>query len=316
MTKTIFMHQVLGKRDVPGDVGIEVEVEGTTAFPEVHNTRWEAHHDNSLRGFSMEYTSAKPQAIDKVLPALEELHKLVKDSYVKSRRASVHVHLNILRHTPLQLWSAVVAYWFMEHLLFEKFIERSRRNNVFCLRLSDAEGVVDQALRAINERNWNRLGVDQIRYSALNINAIPKFGSIEARAMHSTIDPKEIRQWASTLHTLVNLAKGFKHPADLVDFYWRHGYAALVERLIPTHAKELLALPNSEELAETNLPPILEFAYAPDWEEYADYWVKQGAVRPATNELPLRGADLNPDIWVVDDLVNEINIAPIMRGGR
>ena len=296
----LLMHQILGKKDVPGDVGIEVEVEGTSAFPEVHNTRWTSHRDNSLRGFSMEYTNTKPVKLDKVNEVLTELHGLVHTSFVKSRRASVHVHLNILRFTPLELWTAITGYWFVEQLLFEKFLEPSRRSNVFCLRLSDAEGVVDRAVQACERakggHGFNSLSTDAIRYSSLNLNAITKFGSVEARGMHSTISPAEIGDWVRLLHALLHNTKRYKTPGALMDEYFRHGPKKVVKDLLPNVT---WGLTNADELLERNIPALIEFAYCVDWAEYQEDLNRLGAKAPAKDTA----TGIDPVMQLFDDMV-------------
>lgn len=263
----------LGKKGKKGNIGIEIEVEAAEALPEVKNDSWVSHHEGSLRALgNMEYVTNGPLVISEVPKALKDIYTLLKPYKVdhKSHRASVHVHSNVLYHTPIQYWNMAVSYWLTEELLFD-FCGDNRKGNCFCLRLNDAEGVIKHCLEDLrSDTPFRRMGGrDQIRYSGQNLEATSKFGSIEYRGMSFTLDPEKISTWTTGIHDLNVNSKDFKSPDLLMDSYFSSDPEDFLSRLFNKDFVNILTKsPLWKEKLQENEGILCELAYVHDWEKW------------------------------------------------
>jgi Putative amidoligase enzyme len=211
---------------VAGDFGIEIEVEGKNLPREV-NQYWRCEADNSLRGESMEYIFSKPQPLNKVKTILNTLVKKFKDTGSVldfSFRTSVHVHMNVQNITPERVLSTIYTYLLLEDPLMN-LCGDNRKGNRFCLRLQDAEGLVERLSLAFGniKDGFAYIPKDTIRYSALNVEAIVKYGSIEFRAMQGNCDVDRITNWCTLLNCLKVFTEKYDTPMDVYEFYNKVG---------------------------------------------------------------------------------------------
>jgi hypothetical protein len=208
------VRDILGKgKKVKGDVGIEIECEGK-GLSVVDTEVWRSEADGSLRprgGYPelcAEYVLRQPIAITAVKPALTELkHELRHAEFNFSSRCSVHVHVNVLDLEYQQLLAMIYAYYLLEEP-FMTYCGKQRKGNNFCLRLSDAEGQLEAAMNLVKygEQGIGFLQHDFSRYSALNLEALQKYGSVEFRGMEGNIDVDRIDIWCNALVCLRNFA--------------------------------------------------------------------------------------------------------------
>jgi Putative amidoligase enzyme len=195
---------LLDLNKVDGDIGIEIEMEGPNPFPtnrDVERYNWRAEEDGSLRGHSKEYVINTPIKIEEVDKHLENLKGVLNKagaSITYSFRAGVHVHLNVQKLTVKQMATLACLYIVLEKP-FVKFCGEQREGNHFCLRIQDAEYPVMLLETAILTNNLNMLHTDNIRYSSMNLKAIPTYGSIEFRAMETLPDLGKISDWCKML---------------------------------------------------------------------------------------------------------------------
>jgi hypothetical protein len=189
-----------------GDIGIEIEMEGDKPFPEGDVSdaiNWRAETDGSLRGYSKEYVINNPITINQVSSHLNNLRALLKLSGCKiiySFRAGVHVHINVQELTVNQMATFACLYWCLEKALV-KYCGSQREGNHFCLRAEDAEYSVYLLGEAIS-KNMAFLDTDNIRYASMNLRAMPRYGSIEFRAMETQPDLSKIESWCKMLYRL------------------------------------------------------------------------------------------------------------------
>lgn len=234
-----------------GDIGIEIEAEGTKTgvnpmTPWVKNREdqgkppkyWMAKGDNSLRN-GVEYVTNGPVPLDKLSDAMDEWATYSKGTRYRhdTIRTSVHYHVNVQHLTLRQIVTVIMGWWLLETPIVD-LQGPTRVGNLFCLRVSDAEHLVMDVLNSLEMDNPPLLGQhmgDNVKYAALNINAVRRFGSLEFRFNRGTTDPAEIEKWGRALHQLV------------------HSFAKLgsTERLI--------------ELIEKDGPDSLLFAACPLW---------------------------------------------------
>lgn len=221
------LYELFGVKQAAGDVGIEIECEGENLFP-VTTNGWRTEADNSLRGEfphrSCEWVFAKPLTITDALSALQWLADTQKKNGAKfnfSFRTSVHVHVNVQKLTTDEILNMLYTYFICERVMM-KYCAPHRSGNRFCLRLEDAEGMLPFLNRLVESdpEQWiARNPHDRIRYSALNVEALWKYGSLEFRGLEGNMDVERIHNWASAFVNMREFAKKFENIQDVHDFF-------------------------------------------------------------------------------------------------
>jgi hypothetical protein len=254
-------------------IGIELECEFEDGpGPEINNKLWVSKPEGSLRYHGMEYVNPNPITVEMKRKTIEMLLKLIGDRKVikDSPRTSIHVHTNILRHTPIQIWTACVAYWTIENLLF-KYCGEDREGNLFCLRLCDAEGVLDTVYKDLKGKlPFQMLAGDHVRYGGLNINAIKKFGSLEFRGMRGAVDLDVMDTWSTEVHNIVTNSKTYEHPEHLMDSYFKMDKRDFLKSLMSEGFVDQLTKldKNWRDLVDNNVGLVMQLAYFHDWNKW------------------------------------------------
>lgn len=213
-----------------GLVGLEIEVEGEGLIHE-HTPLWRADKDGSLRGENAEYILRKPLSYASALDALDILRSELFQRNAKiewSFRTSVHVHINVLRLTHQQLSNFLYTYILFEELMVQ-YCGDNRVNNRFCLRIRDADGLVDAVRNLIFDYRFPN--PDQYRYASVNLDALGKFGSLEFRAMRGTLDKTTLETWIGSLVRMRSFAMKVENPEQVFKMYLEQG-SALFERIV------------------------------------------------------------------------------------
>ena len=202
-----------------GDVGVEIELEADNLpHADIVPRQWKRENDASLRGESGEFVLRKPVSLSQLDKAFSDLQACfdaegtrVRDTY----RAGIHVHVNVQDLTPIQLVSFICSYFMLEEVLL-RYCDKSRLGNHFCLRMSDASYLLDKIVDFIQQEDLRQLDTDDLRYASLNVTSLFKYGSIEFRALESTLDFDKIKTWAGVLVHLRDYAKTLRSPVDLL----------------------------------------------------------------------------------------------------
>ncbi len=234
--------QILGKANKAGDVGIEIECEGARLVGEIPGNVWKAENDGSLRGAfpdtACEYVLEKPIPIAEVPGALQLLDKTLKENKAKldfSFRTSVHVHINVLGLTEKQLDNLILTYLLLEEPLMN-YCGKERKCNRFCLRVQDAEGVVEvlSELCRIGVYDFcnGYLREDNVRYSAFNVASIKKYGSVEFRGMRGTMDKGVLLNWINALHAIREFAKKMPSAVEIGKLYEDTTYEEFLKEIL------------------------------------------------------------------------------------
>lgn len=218
-----------------GTYGIEVELEGDF-IPQIPNLRgWNCVPDGSLRGGGMEYVTDKPYTMYGTVVKVRRLLKALNEHGAKinteSKRAGIHLHINVLELTRAQL----VTFYCMLVMFEEgivKYCGKSRVGNLFCLRTSDAENPIQAMASFARGRSIFDLDNENIRYSAINLCAIPKHGSIELRCMRSTLDTKYLLEWIRSINAILEYSKSLSSPTKLLEQYSRMGYGDFCKEVL------------------------------------------------------------------------------------
>jgi len=228
-------------KPIEGDVGIEIECEGKNLH-EVFEKGWRTENDGSLRGrypeTCAEYILDSPIKVNKVEEYVHNLAASLEGAkFDFSFRTSVHVHVNAQDLTEAQVCNMVYTYLLLEEPLIN-FCGRDRKGNRFCLRVVDAEGIVGY-VRQMCEKgvrtafNWDE---NQIRYSAINLASMRKYGSIEFRSMRGNMDADTIHIWANSLVALREYAKTKASPQEIREEFEKNGAAKFIKKVLAGYA--------------------------------------------------------------------------------
>lgn len=263
----------LGKSLTKGTVGLEIEIEGNK-LPHENMTPspWMYHADNSLRGDDTgEYVLSKPVEFDEVSKSLQSLWAVFKKMGSRlddSNRTSVHVHLNVQPFFLNRLTSFMALYFTVEEVLTE-WCGEHRVGNLFCLRAKDAPAIISQIRRFIR-MNMEAPLKEHLHYSAMNANAIIKFGSLEFRTLRGVSDPNIIEEWVGILKRLYDLSADYKDPRDICGLFSGVGPLDFFEEVMGKKAAVIrngISFSN-EQLTDSMFEGIRlaqDLCYARDW---------------------------------------------------
>ena len=198
------IQQVFGLKNVPEEreVGVEIEMEGRNLPMDGLPIPWRGTADGSLRGHAVEYVMARPVARGQaLLESLSILQAHLKDygaRLLPSPRCGVHVHINCQHMTEKQVMCFALLFYIVEEVLI-KFCAPSREDNLFCLRAKDATDVLRAVHKAQRTGDLRVVTNDRYRYASLNFSSLPKYGSLEFRALESPKDFQKVYNWAQLL---------------------------------------------------------------------------------------------------------------------
>lgn len=258
-----------------GLIGLEVEVEGKNLLGSTFKY-WSCHQDGSLREVeghpAVEYVLRQPLSIEETRKALEFLYYKLQDNkseVIMSNRCSVHVHFNCQQYTIRQLYCFILLYMIFEEVLID-WASPERAGNLFCLRAKDSEYIIRMLEFALEHKTLSDWKED-MRYSACNISAIPKFGSLEFRALKGTIDPELIMLWVNLLNNIRVKAEGYKNPIDIVEEFSELGPLLFFSKIFDDHQLNVLLspIPSLSNKLWDGLRMMRDVAYKIDWSDTA-----------------------------------------------
>lgn len=256
-------------KPVPGDLGIEIEAEGTKTgqSPIVQWDKnrvklakplefWHAKGDNSLRN-GLEYVTMMAVPLPRLHDVMTEWATVTQGTRWRhdSIRTSVHYHVNVSMLTPTEILTAIMGWWLLETPVVD-LQGPTRVGNLFCLRVSDAEHLVTDLMASMEQDPLPLLGQnlsDNVKYAALNMNAIRRFGSLEFRFNRGTVDPHEIERWGRFLHEMVHGFAKMKHPRNLIELFETQGPKGLLKVAVPMWlAQAIIQQPGWEDKINSN----------------------------------------------------------------
>ena len=207
--------------------GIECETEGRR-LPQIDHQFWRTEADGSLRD-GLEYVShpLKADDVEKALTALFQEIKNQKGIVNYSFRCSTHVHVNVQDLEQEELFTMIFLYMLYENV-FMNYVHPDRVGNRFCLRFQDAGGLHQEFIRLLKNtrgcglgRSLRGLRQEVLKYAALNMYTLIKYGTLEFRALEGTNDVKKIHNWTLAIENLRDLSVVLKNPNDAYDHFLR-----------------------------------------------------------------------------------------------
>lgn len=244
------LYELLGKAPSKGTFGVEIEVEGANLCAPTQG--WRGTRDGSLRGRypdqSCEYVFDKPETLATSIRMIHQLSEAMKANHSRldfSFRTSTHVHVNAQHLTYPQFLAFLYTSVLMENVLMN-FCGDERINNRFCLRIQDAEFYVENLKELFRSRvSLARINEDRLRYTAINIGSVPKYGSVEFRGMRGTLDKEVLVPWLKTLSAIRDFAVNQNNPHNVHDLFVKNSPEEFVHMIV---GEELFKVLNYPEL--------------------------------------------------------------------
>lgn len=200
-------------------LGLEIEVENTREadayFIQLLNDQWIVDHDGSLRGRSHEFKT-EPQYLQFMIPELQQFYALTKftDEANFTDRCSIHVHANALDYTQEQLATLTLVYPIIEEVLFE-FVNHfnwkkdeqgaCRDTNLYCIPWNQCRNNHKVLAKLFSKPKATT--AEWQKYTALNLQTLKKYGTVEWRHMHGTADMEKLTLWLNIIGAIMGYAK-------------------------------------------------------------------------------------------------------------
>ena len=218
---------------VEGEVGIEIEVEGTGVMECKPTGNWRQEHDGSLRGDSAEFVLKNPVKREQVRRHLLNFKRIIRTAKVQdpAKRAGIHVHINMQDREFREVAQFITLYMIFEPILI-RWCGADRVGNLFCLSTSDASEPLGIIRDVIQEKSLRKLATDQIRYASLNLKALVVYGSLEFRSMRSTTNVDDIEQWVNILLALKDEAAQYNAPHEIIERFSVEDSEAFFRRVL------------------------------------------------------------------------------------
>lgn len=176
-------------------VGLELEIENYRQADRDSPAGWHIVADNSLRNNGAEYVSRPGCRVYQLYDMLTRLFNECKTfKNQTSDRTSIHVHLNVQNLTWEQLNSLVILYTVFERALF-RYASAEREHNIFCVPIRSS--TVDSQCVTLTDL------VDRAsKYSAMNLQAVKRYGTVEFRHAAASFDVDYVFSWVMLLGLL------------------------------------------------------------------------------------------------------------------
>lgn len=186
--------------------GVEVEVEGA-GMGVMAPTGWDVTTDGSLRNGGLEFRSRSPWLLDTCLRRGSELYEVIDRNALDTNvRCGIHVHVNCLDYTPEQVGGILATYCIVEPLLF-KMCGDTREQNNYCVpwyRAYDDASLYVQAMFGLSGPSGVR---SACKYSALFIEPLRRFGTIEFRQAPTWQSYGEYEEWLKVVDAIVQYGR-------------------------------------------------------------------------------------------------------------
>ena len=297
-------------------IGVEVEIEGMAAILNTLHSRkrsnpalsmykdnrgnwmfgggfWQIKTDGSLRNNGVEFVTDKLFGED-LIHALDELGEFLLDNSCSiSDRCGIHVHIDVRDLKPEEYERLILDYIIFEKILF-KYCGINRQNNLYCLpfcRSDHYKRVMSDISHSIKSgKKFVGFISNFERYSALNLAATSKYGSLEFRQLPTTTDMSRVLDWINIIMCLKKNC--FDNNSDnLHKEISKHGFSNYLEHIFGKHSS---ILDDSE-------PDILEgirlvqevINYNNLNSNCRDYFSKNNAVNTTTHEEYVIPRELN-----------------------
>lgn len=184
---------------------VEMEYSNDTNVPQTPDG-WVLHDDGSLRG-GVEFVFNEPTNLEESRAKLVALSDAITTGN-PTMRTSFHVHVDVRGWQVTELANVLRCYMTYEELFFE--LSGGRRGNQFCIPVvgSNVERTFSNFIITTELSPVLRIGLNTLKYAALNLGRIVDFGSIEFRHHAGLHSAEEAIEWLDLIHKFCQEARG------------------------------------------------------------------------------------------------------------
>lgn len=327
----IFGKKAFNTNDELVHIGMEFENETEDRFELPRLTGWRVHNEGSLRKHGFEYVLTNPLPFEDVRKQNKLLFSAIDKNkgalkLTNSIRTSTHVHFDMGAYTLPKLVSFVALYWILEDILTD-YCGLSRKGNLFCLRLRDAEYTQQNLIDSFQSKQPSNIALasNDMRYSSVNFASLSKFGSLEFRLMSGVDNALDANRWLSALEKIRRFAlkypnprslkKAFLHEFEADDFPIAVFGEKLWDILYPKIAKNKTRAGIRDSLRDSFLQVSNLITCVPDWtfkkqieeeeKAFSDVLAKRAVAKKKLEEAQLDPRDWDRAFRVVDFVAPE-----------
>lgn len=250
-------------------VGLEVEIEHVMNIPQLpdgdnkeypmNGSNWLYKRDGSLRNNGMEFVTipVPNYTVQADLDLFKRWLNLYK--WAPSARCGIHVHVDCRDFEPIQIDDLITTYCLCEPLMFD-FVGKEREEGIFCVPWYRASDDLDNYLanvqrHAKSPRDFlSQLHMYMCKYSALYLEPLYRFGTVEFRHAPTWTDMGKFAQWIAMCVDVVNFA--YRNKAKKIVTLYESNPTEFVEQVfVSSHpsfsrpAVELIEANDSDFLA-------------------------------------------------------------------
>lgn len=205
------VRDVFGMRATNGDLGVELELEGTGPLGQPVRG-WDVHEEGSLRApggqgrGGAEYVTHGAMALGAIRPLVQRLNEAFEGWGVVvnlgSHRTSTHVHINVQNLTMIDVLGMIVVFTAIEPMLMALCGNR-RDGNSFCASSYDTGDLPEylhhfcKQLEKFRGRDYGLEMWQRGKYASLSTFRLFDLGTLEARCFPTSVNPDEIEKWCS-----------------------------------------------------------------------------------------------------------------------
>jgi hypothetical protein len=229
--------------DIPTEqwYGIEVEVEGCRRYDVEALGTWQPKPDGSLRNRGMEFVTPPVTyhtAIEMVTGLWGQMRRY---GWQANNRTGIHVHMDMQRLTLDEFKKWMVAYLCVEPVLFDLCGE-AREENIYCVPWYRSQDDMEHLLSMFERRSITPC-VNTCKYSALYLEPLRRFGTVEFRGAPTWQDSGDMIQFLRLLELMRVRAAQARTPESILDLFEGDTMAGLrhyAGRDIATHDRAAL----------------------------------------------------------------------------
>lgn len=179
-------------------VGIENELEGMPPRKVKSVDGWRHEGDGSLRDNGIEYVLDGPKGGEDAEAAIIAFSKFAAE--VKptiNERTSTHLHIDFRDDHVKDVGRFLSMYAVLEDTLFQ-LCDESRINNPYCVPMCSSS-VMMNAMSRMLSGSWpeSEAFSERMRYGAMNLASLPRYGSLEVRMRETIVDADEVFFWVN-----------------------------------------------------------------------------------------------------------------------
>lgn len=191
--------------------GIEIEVENMREEPcELYCARssFIVEGDGSLRNRGAEFKTL-PVCFDTLVNCIGEFYQdFTNYGWVANKRTGIHVHVDCRDLNKEEILNIIVCYILVEPILF-RYCGQDREHCSYCVpwyRARDQVKLVKRFLNCKGPRQFQTIVRESCKYSALYIEPLKRFGTLEFRQAPTFTTFKSCETWVGIIKNLVDFA--------------------------------------------------------------------------------------------------------------